>query len=654
MFLLTTVLAASSLAVPFVAQQKDTCGAAALAMVMRYWNEDVSHDDLARSLVEPELHGVAGSRLAEFARGRGLEAIAYRGDMANLRDYVGKGRPLIVAWDAGRGRYHDVVVVGLDDDRGAVLVHDPAVGASRPIRAAAFEKRWAGAGYWTLLVTRAAGAAPPSRYDELMSLGMAAGRSGRYAEAAKYLQRAIALAPSRSEARVELAGVRFLQRKYEAAAAGFASSLFYQPDSYAREMLAASLHLAGHTEDALKEWNRLGQPRLERVQLNGLRHTRDRVVRHELKLAEEGVMDLGDYRQTRLRLEELGIFDRIVLRPELKGEGRVDLEVDLAERHGFGDLRQVGASSAVYALRKKIVLRYFNLAGEAVNLGVDYKWQKTQPHLRGSIEWPRPFGIPANLHLEALRARPSYDLGEAFRLSTRGVDLSLRRVVGPGSVAEVGWRVRDRTFSLARPDAPDGVISGYQLGLDHRLVDRRRHRLDTALRFFQAARPLGSQLSYPLGQARLRYHGYIALPDGKPITRSMLTAQLMLGRGGHGTPLDEMFAPGAASEMDYPLRGHYQKHDGILGRTPIGQGLDLLNVELRQRVVDGHLFQLGAVAFYDGAHLDLTAQGGSRTLHDVGVGLRLAARGMVLRLDYGQSLSGDGKNAWTAGMGQVF
>ena len=151
---LAAVLAALGLAVPFVPQHKDTCGAAALTMVLRYWGDDVVHDDVSRALVRPELRGIAGSRLAAFARGRGFEAVAYRGDMAHLRDFVGKGRPLIVAWHLGGSRYHDVVVVGFDDERGAVLVNDPAAGPSRAVGAARFEKRWAGAGYWTLLVTR--------------------------------------------------------------------------------------------------------------------------------------------------------------------------------------------------------------------------------------------------------------------------------------------------------------------------------------------------------------------------------------------------------------------------------------------------------------------------------------------------------------------
>src|SRR5919108_5190874 len=127
--LVLAVAAAAALEVPYVAQRKDTCGAAALAMVLAYWDATVPHDEIARALLQPELHGIPGSRLEGFARERGLTAIAYKGDMTQLKEFVGKGRPLIVAWDMGRGRYHDVVVVGFDGDD--VLVNDPARGATR-------------------------------------------------------------------------------------------------------------------------------------------------------------------------------------------------------------------------------------------------------------------------------------------------------------------------------------------------------------------------------------------------------------------------------------------------------------------------------------------------------------------------------------------
>jgi len=146
---LATVL---TLPVPFVSQKKDTCGAASLAMVLRFWDQAASQDEIAAALLEPELHGIAGSRLAGFARDRGMRAIAYEGDLAQVRDFVEKGRPLIVAWKVRGGRYHNVVVTGFDDDRGAVVVNDPAAGAGRRVPRETFEKRWAAAGHWTLLV----------------------------------------------------------------------------------------------------------------------------------------------------------------------------------------------------------------------------------------------------------------------------------------------------------------------------------------------------------------------------------------------------------------------------------------------------------------------------------------------------------------------
>jgi ABC-type bacteriocin/lantibiotic exporter with double-glycine peptidase domain len=140
------------LEVPFVAQREDGCAAAALTMVLRYWGDPAPEDELTAALPERDDTGVAGSRLVEVARKRGHEAVAYRGDMEHLREQLGKGRPLIVALGAGRRRFHDVVVIGFDDQGRAVVVNDPERGASRRLPARTFEKQWAESGYWTLLV----------------------------------------------------------------------------------------------------------------------------------------------------------------------------------------------------------------------------------------------------------------------------------------------------------------------------------------------------------------------------------------------------------------------------------------------------------------------------------------------------------------------
>lgn len=145
-----------ALDVPFIAQTRDTCSAAALAMVLAYWGTRVPQDEIAAALLQKELHGILGSRLAAFARERGFSALAYAGDLDHLRAYLAKGRPLIVALAARRGRFHNVVVVGVDDAREALLVNDPALGAARPLPLREFQARWARAEHWTLLVLPAA------------------------------------------------------------------------------------------------------------------------------------------------------------------------------------------------------------------------------------------------------------------------------------------------------------------------------------------------------------------------------------------------------------------------------------------------------------------------------------------------------------------
>lgn len=148
--LLAAAVGATLLGVPYVQQRNDTCGAAALTMVLRYWGRPVLHDEVAAELVQPELHGTLGSHLVEMARAHGLRAVALRGDRRLLDEAVRRGRPLVVAWRRGRNGFHNVVVVGTDAT--GVVVHDPARGAARRVGWARFERDWAAAGWWTLVV----------------------------------------------------------------------------------------------------------------------------------------------------------------------------------------------------------------------------------------------------------------------------------------------------------------------------------------------------------------------------------------------------------------------------------------------------------------------------------------------------------------------
>lgn len=504
-----------------------------------------------------------------------------------------------------------------------------------------------------LLALRAPGEAPS--YDELVALGISLGREGRLAEAAQALDRAVAKDASRPEALVERGGLRFLEQRYDDAVHDLDRALALREEPYARDLLASSLHLAGRSDEAIASWNVLGQPTIRSLEIRGLEHARDDVARRELSLAEGGLLDLGRLRASRLRLQEVGIFDRVTLRPVPRGEAKAALEVALTERHGFYSSKaELAATTLVNALGARFRLRYSGLAGTGVSFGGQYRWQTNRPELSVFLEWPRPLGLPAYLHLVTFQGRQAYDVDGPLTRRSHGLDLSLRHVFGARTIGQIGLKTRDRTFSRPDPAAPPGSIVGIEAGVERRLVDSYRHRLVGSLRAFQTASALGSDVAYPKLVATLGYAAFLAKPEGTAIEPSVLAAQVRLGKGGREMPLDEMFAPGGSHEMDLPLRAHHQTDHGVVGGTPIGRSLVLGNVEWRKRVVNRPYFQVGFVVFLDLARIGDGVVGPARTFDDVGFGLRLAPRGSpVVRMDYGHGLS-DGKNAFFVGLDQTF
>ena len=143
--------------VPFVSQEKNGCGAASVAMVMRYWQrqkgqpETADALDIQRALYSPRARGIYASDLERYLRQHGFRTFAVKGEWQDLQHHLEQGRPLIVALKVGPGDLHYVVVTGLDWRRNIVLKHDPAGRKLLKQHRADFEKEWKAAGNWTLL-----------------------------------------------------------------------------------------------------------------------------------------------------------------------------------------------------------------------------------------------------------------------------------------------------------------------------------------------------------------------------------------------------------------------------------------------------------------------------------------------------------------------
>ena len=144
--------------VPYIHQEKDGCGSASLAMVLRYWrakNAAIAEERSDPARIQRELYaakprGIYASDMERYLRESGFEVFAFRGDWNDLRSNIAKGRPLIAGLKPSGEPAHYVVVVGIDSGE-AVLINDPERGSMLRMERGTFENAWKGTGNWILL-----------------------------------------------------------------------------------------------------------------------------------------------------------------------------------------------------------------------------------------------------------------------------------------------------------------------------------------------------------------------------------------------------------------------------------------------------------------------------------------------------------------------
>ena len=147
--------------VPFIAQPKNGCGAASIAMVMEYWqrgNRGKTHpsanvDAIQRALYSSKAKGIFASAMVGYFEDAGYRSFAIRGRWSDLRDNLEKGRPLIVglAPEGAHDPLHYVVVAGMDWRNNWIFINDPAERKLLKMGRADFEKQWSATRNWTLL-----------------------------------------------------------------------------------------------------------------------------------------------------------------------------------------------------------------------------------------------------------------------------------------------------------------------------------------------------------------------------------------------------------------------------------------------------------------------------------------------------------------------
>jgi ABC-type bacteriocin/lantibiotic exporter with double-glycine peptidase domain len=146
---------------PFIAQTKNGCGSAVIAMVMQYWNAklgkaapaDADAGKIQQALYSPKLQGISAGAMQRHFEQAGYWAFAFAGDWSQLERHIARGRPLIVALQASGPLepLHYAVVVGIDSSQGYVYLNDPAQQKMLRISRQGFESQWSPTHFWTLL-----------------------------------------------------------------------------------------------------------------------------------------------------------------------------------------------------------------------------------------------------------------------------------------------------------------------------------------------------------------------------------------------------------------------------------------------------------------------------------------------------------------------
>ena len=148
--------------VPYVQQSEDGCGSASISMLLQYWNAhgaQVNSQRLDAAAIQKQLYsrkarGIFASDMESYLQASGFKVFPLDGTWSDLREHLKQGRPLIVSLQPGSARapLHYVVVTGMDWQKDAVFIHDPARGKLLRVERADFEKQWRLNRNWMMLV----------------------------------------------------------------------------------------------------------------------------------------------------------------------------------------------------------------------------------------------------------------------------------------------------------------------------------------------------------------------------------------------------------------------------------------------------------------------------------------------------------------------
>jgi hypothetical protein len=633
--------------VPYLPQTEALCGGAAVAMVMRYWGARQIYPDDFAPLVDRTAAGIAtGVLVADIGR-RGWQAVPFAGDATTAADWlqrqIDQARPVVALIEVAPGRYHYVVVVARTATD--VVVHDPARAPFETVTHAAFEQAWAATGRWAVLIVPGeAGldvvAAPPVRSAAVAAAAstgacgpfvetlVALARNGDLAGADAGLQAASSLCPEEAMVWRELAGIRFLQSRWRDAAGLAQRAAALDPaDAPGWDLLATSRFLAGDSSAALAAWNRIEQPTVDVLRVEGDVRTRHPVIAGIVALPPRRLLTAATFGRASRRLQAMPSAALARLRYTPLDDGLAQIEAAVVERplvpRGRGPLAAAGVRAL---LHRELRLDVAAPTGSGELWSVAWRWWEHRPRVAFALAVPAVPGLPGVTTVSGLWERASYAV-----LGTEGhapiVQQERRRAALGTADWATSWLHWNAELALDRWS--NDSHASVDAGLDVRSPgDRVSAGVDAAL-----WTPLGSGRRFATAGVGLALRSTIE--RARP--RWSLTAGLDHTSG--ASPFDLWPGAGTGRARTPLLRAHPLLDNGVVTGPVFGRRLAHASGEYVHPVLSGVASGLGLASFIDVAHASQDAAS-SKWHADAGLGLRVTLPGNAgaLRVDVARGL----------------
>jgi tetratricopeptide (TPR) repeat protein len=537
---------------------------------------------------------------------------------------------------------------------------DPDI--SRRVKQLAVENRWSE-------IVRELETLPNKDADIDYYYGSALAQLGRLDDARQAFLAGYRLSPRDKRFPVELAGVAFKQKRYPAAAHWLRRAVHIDPtDRYANDFLGTVYFLEDNLDAALKYWNRIGKPYIERVRPDHPLRIRPALLDRALTFSPAAELRLADLETTRVRLEGLGIFPTPRVQLAAAPEGKFDAILNLQERNGWGNNVWEGLISTFSGVAYQTIYpEYDNLGRSAVNVASLVRWDAQKRRLAAALSSP--------LHQNPKwRYRASFDLRNEnwdIRNSFEGVApvlgaLNLRRQAASGGIDSFnsgrwGWSAgaefSHRDYRNVVPGSvltPQLLLEGSQLKqvaqVHYMPLLVPEHRLSVNTTASSQVARIWSQPAH----AFVKLDGSLQaqwFPESQGDDYAV-QAQVRAGSTSGQPPFDELYMLGMERDNDLWMRAHIGTREGRKGSASLGRRYFLANHEIDKNVYSNGLITVKLSPFLDsGKSTDPSGSLGSQKwLWDTGLEAKLRVLGVRLTFVYGKDLR-TGNNAYyfTAG-----